>query len=120
MMNSIPNNSSFAISDNEDDEAYKASFSQMETPPEFRGWREWDALDDAALAAARARARARAGARTRHYRTHTRARARRSPAAQRRATVDSGGDDGGGSGDPEPPRPPHLCSLPALCDGGAL
>ncbi|MDA8206388.1 MAG: hypothetical protein M0Z36_09980 [Thermaerobacter sp.] len=114
----ISENSGFAI---EDDEAYKASFSQMETPPEFRGWREWDALDDAALAAARARARARAGARTRHYRTHTRARARRSPASTRRATVDSGGDDGG---DPDPPRPGSdpspICGGIAPRMGGAL
>lgn len=49
-----------------------------------------------------------------------RIRARRSPASTRRATTDSGGSDSdGGSGDPEPPRRPHLCSLPAYM-GGAL
>ena len=46
---------------------------------------------------------------------HRGARARRSPASQRRATTDSGGDDGG---DPEP-RPSPLYSLPAY-RGGAL
>lgn len=40
----------------------------------------------------------------------TRTRARRSPASTRRATTDSGGDDGG---DPEPPRSSLSC-------GGAL
>ena len=53
-------------------------------------------------------------------RTHGEARARRSPASTRRATTDSGGSDGDGGGDPEPPRPPHLYSLPARRDGGAL
>ncbi len=47
-------------------------------------------------------------------RAHARIRARRSPASQRRATADSGGDDAGG--DPEPPRP----SLSPTISGGAL
>ena len=51
-------------------------------------------------------------------RTRARVRARRSPASQRRATTDSGGDDCGG--DPEPPRPLSLYSLPAYAFGGAL
>lgn len=46
-----------------------------------------------------------------------RIRAHRSPACARRATTDSGGDDGGG--DPEPPRRPYTCSLPAYCGGAA-
>lgn len=61
--------------------------------------------------------RARAAARpspARRIRTH-RIRARRSPASTRRATADSGGDDGDG-GDPEPPR---SSNLPAY-RGGAL
>lgn len=50
-------------------------------------------------------------------------RAHRSPASTRRATVDSGGDDGG-SGDPEPPRRLYIYSLSrvggiALRMGGA-
>lgn len=53
-------------------------------------------------------------------RTQARIRARRSPTCTRRATADSGGNDDGGSGDPEPPRPPHLYSLPAYAFGGAL
>ncbi len=50
-------------------------------------------------------------------RTQSRARARRSPASQRRATSDSGGDS---SGDPEPPRRLHYTySPPAFEFGGA-
>ena len=115
-------------------EGYMTSIEQEGTPsdflPDFKPWYEEDPTSgvrfDKAykrglqILMARARARARIRASTRHYRTQTRTRARRSPASTRRATVDSGGDDGG---DPEPPRPPHLChlcSLPALCDGGAL
>ena len=53
----------------------------------------------------------------RRIRAQTRGRARRSPASQRRATTDSGGDDGdGGSGDPEPPHRPF--NTPRV--GGAL
>ena len=48
---------------------------------------------------------------------HRGVRARRSPASLRRATTDSGGSDDGG--DPEPPRPSPLYSLPAY-RGGAL
>ena len=47
------------------------------------------------------------------------ARPRRSAASHRRATADSGGFDSDG-GDPEPPQLPHLYSLPAHRDGGAL
>ncbi len=45
---------------------------------------------------------------------HRGARARRSPASQRRATTDSGGDP-----EPEPPRRSPYNSLPARRDGGA-
>ncbi len=59
--------------------------------------------------------RARRHAPSRHVRLrplHAQARARRSPASQRRATTDSGGD-------PEP-EPPRRNSLAARRDGGAL
>ena len=59
-----------------------------------------------------ARVRVRA---TRRYRGQTRA--RRAPASTRRATADSGGDDDGGSGDPEPPRP--RCNVSQIFCGGA-
>lgn len=136
MNTSISDNSSFTIFEPDDvldhyypcageaagewaldkDSAYQASFEQMEMPPEARGWREWDALDD--KEAARARAHTQTVTRTRGHRTQTRVRARRSPASVRRAASDSGGDDGDGDGggDPEPPRP---LSLPASV-GGAL
>ena len=101
--------------------AYQASFEQMEMPPEARGWREWDALDDkeAAARAARARAHTQTVIRTRSYRTQTRVRARRSPASARRAACDSGGDDGDGAGgDPEPE--PRRSNLSPVANGGAL
>ena len=140
MNTSISDNSSFTIFEPDDvldhyypcageaagewaldkDSAYQASFEQMEMPPEARGWREWDALDDkeAAARAARARAHTQAVIRTRSYRTQTRVRARRSPASARRAACDSAGDDGDGGGDPEPPRPRSHCNLSQV--GGAL
>ena len=100
--------------------AYQASFEQMEMPPEARGWREWDALDDkeAAARAARARAHTQTVIRTRSYRTQTRVRARRSPASVRRAASDSGGDDGDDGGDPEPE--PRRSNLSPVANGGAL
>ena len=70
----------------------------------------------------------RAGARGRtcipRTRIQPRVRARRPLASTRRATSDSGGDDDGGSGDPEPPRPgpdpSPICGGIAPRMGGAL
>ena len=52
-------------------------------------------------------------------RLHARAPRRRSPASARRATADSGGTDGDGGGDPEPPRS-RYSSLSPHAAGGAL
>lgn len=91
-------------------------------PPEERARRDCEELRRGAeiqmgFEIMRARAARRARQSPAHrIRTQARIRARRSPASARRATADSGGDDGG---DPEPPRPPHLYSLPAY-RGGAV
>ena len=85
-------------------------------PPEESAWRDREELRRGAeiqmgfeIMRARAARRARPSP-ARRIRTQARTRARRSPASQRRATTDSGGDDGG---DPEPPRSSLSC-------GGAL
>ena len=62
-------------------------------------------------------ARARHPSRARRMRRpQARVRARRSPVSVRRATTDSGGTDGDGGGDPEPPHRPS--NTPRV--GGAL
>jgi hypothetical protein len=113
-----------------DDPRYRAAIQKEGIPPDFLpGWEE-DVIAGARFNLAyqrgvqlqemRARARARTALHARHYRSQTRVtrvRARRSPASTRRATADSGGDDGGGSGDPEPPRP--RCNVSQIFCGGA-